>query len=80
MTENDEVRTESYLMRLWRDSRQSDWRASLQQVRTGQTHHFARPEALWAFLQAEMGGDDGRAVEPAAQATYTDLLALRHTR
>jgi Neuraminidase (sialidase) len=60
MTENDGARTESYLVRLWRDSRQSGWRASLQQVRTGQTHHFARPEALWAFLQAEMAGDNGR--------------------
>ena len=54
MSEVNDVRTESYLVRLWRDSRYSGWRASLHKVRTGQTRHFARPEALWAFLQAEM--------------------------
>ena len=68
MTENDDVRTESYLVRLWRDGRHSSWRASLRRVRTGQTRHFARPEALWAFLQAEMDEDDGRTAEPAARS------------
>ncbi|MFB0535241.1 MAG: hypothetical protein ACETWR_09680 [Anaerolineae bacterium] len=58
MSEVDDVRTESYLVRLWRDGRHSGWRASLQHVRTGQTHHFARAEALWVFLQAEMAKGD----------------------
>ena len=71
MSEVNDVRTESYLVRLWRNSRHSGWRASLQQVRTGQTHHFARPEALWAFLQAEMAGTDGRAAEPASSEAAT---------
>ena len=72
MSEINDVRTESYLVRLWCDSRHSGWRASLQQVRTGQTHHFARPEALWAFLQAEMARADERAAEPASfEATTT---------
>jgi hypothetical protein len=66
MSEVNDVRTESYLVRLWRNSRHSGWRASLQQVRTGQLHHFARPEALWAFLQAEMTRTDERAPEPAS--------------
>ena len=70
MSEVNGVRTESYLVRLWRDGRQSGWRASLQQVRTGQTHHFARPEALWAFLQAEMTGADSRADGPEAAAKF----------
>ena len=47
------------------------WRASLQQVRTGETHHFARPEALWAFLQAEMASADERAAEPASLEATT---------
>jgi hypothetical protein len=59
MSEVNDVRTESYLVRLWRDSRHSGWRASLHKVRTGQIHHVARPETLWAFLQAEMAGTDG---------------------
>ena len=71
MSEVNDVRTESYLVRLWRDSRHSGWRASLQQVRTGQTHHFARPEALWAFLQAEMAGTDDLAAEPTGLETAT---------
>ncbi len=72
MTENDEVRTESYLVRLWRDSRHSDWRASLRRVRNGQLHHFARPEALWAFLQAEMDGDNGRSRAHLEKATRSE--------
>jgi phage baseplate assembly protein gpV len=64
MPEVNDVRTESYLVRLWRDDRHSGWRAFLQHVRTGRTHHFARPEALWAFLQSEMTRADGRAAEP----------------
>jgi hypothetical protein len=71
MSEVNDVRTESYLVRLWRDSRHSGWRASLQQVRTGQLHHFALPEALWAFLQAEMAGTDDPAVEPPSLETAT---------
>ena len=67
MIEDDDVRTESYLVRLWRDGRQSGWRASLQRVRNGQLHHFARPEALWAFLQAEMVRADDR--RPADRET-----------
>ena len=60
------MRTESYLVRLWRDSRHSGWRASLHKVRTGQTRYFARPEALWAFLQAEMARTNGLAAEPTS--------------
>lgn len=71
MFEVNDVRTESYLVRLWRNSRHSGWRASLQQVRTGETHHFARPEAVWAFLQAEMARANERAAEPADLETAT---------
>ena len=71
MSEVNDVRTESYLVRLWRNSRHSGWRASLQQVRTGQTHHFALPEALWAFLQAEMAGIDDLAAEPTSLEAAT---------
>ena len=70
------MRTESYLVRLWSDSRHSDWRASMHKVRTGQTRHFAQPEALWAFLQAEMARANERAVEPTSleAATRPDSL------
>ena len=44
----------SYLLRLWRQSPQGPWCASLENVQTRQINYFARPEELWAFLQAEM--------------------------
>jgi hypothetical protein len=80
MSEVNDVRTESYLVRLWRNSRHSGWRASLQQVRTGQLHHFARPEALWAFLQAEMAGADERAAEPVSHEATTRPDSLEDDR
>jgi hypothetical protein len=76
MTEINDVRTESYLVRLWRNGRHSDWRASLHKVRTGQTQHFARPEALWAFLQAEMAETDVREAEPVSLKATTALDSL----
>ncbi len=47
----------SYLVRLWRHNPQGQWLASVQEVRTGATQHFAQPEKLWAYLQAEMTGE-----------------------
>lgn len=40
----------SYLLRLWRSSADSQWRASLQAVQTGERHMFADLESLLAFL------------------------------
>ena len=53
-----ETRLESYLVRLWRDSSLGPRRASAQNIRTRQVTYFARPEELWAFLQAEMTGPE----------------------
>jgi len=47
----------SYLLRLWRHNPQGAWLASLQNIRTGETRHFAQPEELWAYLQAEMANE-----------------------
>lgn len=58
MIDSNAGRTESYLVRLWCDTRSSPWRASLQNIRTRQVTYFARPEELWAFLQAEMTGPE----------------------
>ena len=44
----------SYLLRLWRQSPQGPWCASLENVQTRQINYFARTEELWSFLQAEM--------------------------
>ena len=60
MIEANEGRAESYLVRLWCDTGRSPWRASLQNIRTGQVTYFARPEQLWAYLRAEMVDPDQR--------------------
>ena len=55
--------TESYLIRLWRDSTHSPWRASLQKIRSGELAYFACPEELWAYLKTEMGNKPDRWAE-----------------
>ena len=42
--------TQTYLLRLWLSSGDSNWRASLQSVRTGERHMFADLDSLFAFL------------------------------
>lgn len=60
MANPNQPRAESYLIRLWRDSDHSPWRASLHKIRTGELAYFASPEELWACLLAEMGNERHR--------------------
>ena len=48
----------SYLLRIWRDSPQSPWRASLQSSTAGAEQHFVTVDELWAFLMAQMKAED----------------------
>ena len=45
----------SYLLRLWQanGSKQTVWRASLENPHTGERHSFATLDALFVFLGAE---------------------------
>lgn len=43
----------AYLVRMWRDSPQSSWRASAQSTQSGQVVRFATLQALFAFLEAQ---------------------------
>jgi hypothetical protein len=43
----------SFLLRLWRESEHSAWRASMESVMTGERHGFPNLASLLAFLQAE---------------------------
>jgi len=45
----------SYLLRLWQGGAQAPWRASIQEVSTGEITHFASIEALLAFIASETG-------------------------
>ena len=49
---------DAYLVRLWRDSQQSPWRASAQSVEDGEIIHFSNLAALCAFL--ELRSTDGK--------------------
>lgn len=72
MKPQDASTYQSYLLRLWRDTPQSVWRASVQSSATEELRHFATVAELWAFLMAQMGGkDDDRGA--AALDTSTNL-------
>jgi hypothetical protein len=43
----------SYLLRLWRDGKQKEWRASLEDVRNRQVKTFSNLNELNNFLQQE---------------------------
>lgn len=42
-----------YLVRIWRSSSHSPWRASTRNTNTGEQHQFATLEALFLFLREE---------------------------
>ena len=44
----------SYLLRLWANSAQTVWRASLQSTTTDQIYHFPSLEAMVAFLVTQL--------------------------
>jgi len=44
---------QSYLLRMWRESVNGEWRASLQNVATSECQNFADLEALFAYLRDE---------------------------
>ena len=65
MPKNDAPSTyRSYLLRVWRHGPYEEWRASLQDVRTEQIRYFARPDELWAFMEAEMANKSNQVTLP----------------
>ncbi|MEZ4621058.1 MAG: hypothetical protein R2867_36920 [Caldilineaceae bacterium] len=40
----------SFLVRLWRETEQDQWRASLRSIQTNEERHFAHLEQLFLFL------------------------------
>jgi hypothetical protein len=48
------LRYHAYLIRLWEDGTPGAWRASAQQVQSGETVRFVDAAQLFAFLQAQM--------------------------
>jgi hypothetical protein len=50
-TENLAVEYQAFLVRLWRDSAQAPWRASLAHVATGEVVKFSSPQMLWSYVE-----------------------------
>ncbi|MFN8493338.1 MAG: hypothetical protein U0350_37415 [Caldilineaceae bacterium] len=44
---------QSYVVRLWHDSRHVLWRASAQSIQTHEISHFADLDSLFTFLMAQ---------------------------
>jgi hypothetical protein len=53
---SDKAAYQSFLVRLWRDSPESGWRASLEDIATGQRLLFASPDLLAAYLLEQAVG------------------------
>lgn len=58
MNTQDAAIYHSYLLRLWRDTPQSVWRASVQSTATEELQHFATVDELWAFLLVQMAREE----------------------
>jgi hypothetical protein len=71
---SDEYR--SYLLRIWRSGRSasSGWRASLEDIHTGQRHSFASLDAAFTFLdlQTEPRADDQEGGQNPPHASMTE--------
>ena len=69
MNSKDASTYHSYLLRLWRDTSDSPWRASLQSSADEGLQHFATADDLWAFLLAQMAEqeDDESATEQSSE-------------
>lgn len=56
-TPNTELEnSHSFLVRMWRDSPQEPWRASVRSVTGGRELHFVSPEKLFLFLHDRLAG------------------------
>ena len=65
--EDPETRYMSYMLRMWRtrdSSGELAWRASLQEPGSGHTESFGDADAMFMFLQSQLGnektGEDAR--------------------
>jgi hypothetical protein len=43
----------SYLLRLWKENMQDDWRVLLQEVTTGECRHFSSLADLYEYLRTQ---------------------------
>ncbi len=71
----DQPSYHSYLLRLWREFRQSPWRASLESAETGERKGFADLDGLFAFLAGECSPPEAEALLQAREQPGIEPLA-----
>jgi len=64
---------QSYLLRFWRDSPHSAWRAALQSTATNEKYVFAKTDALFEFLDRQLCIDADPAVDGSSSADDTTI-------
>lgn len=72
---SDGARYQSYLLRLWSLSPETSWRASLENVTTGNRISFPDVESLIPYLLDATGTEAGSAArqsEPESREQYAD--------
>lgn len=69
MYNNEESTYQSYLLRLWRDSEHSPWRAALQSTATEQIYQFGDVGQMLAFLVAQLVVDVDANITPYDETT-----------
>lgn len=68
---DDGQRYAAFLIRFWRDSGDSGWRASAQSVYTGKTVYCASLKALFGHIAVHLGDPDSQ-IWPPQQLTGGD--------
>jgi len=70
---------QSYLLRVWKENHDLEWRGSLQNVATGECHNFGNLSNLFSFLQSqteELQDHPGRSTGSSRnrRASFFDIL------
>ena len=55
MKKNPSTNYLAFLLRLWRESKATPWRATLENPHNGERHSFSTLEKLFAFLEERTG-------------------------
>ena len=66
---------QSYLLRLWCEAEKGEWRATVEDVATGECHNFPNMASLFAFLNCQTLPLDGElSIQEWAQHNSTETL------
>lgn len=64
----------SYLLRMWKETVEGDWRVTLQDVATGECHHFSDLAMMFVFLLEDSTDPDQPRPVLDTQSTLPELI------